>query len=408
MTEPFAGPAASTQPVRARRPSLRHSQPPPIAAVCRQRDRHYRPRARRPLLWLHHPQRLHPQAHRPTRATHPVRVWAGIRARARPPRSRWTTSKRCATARRTFRPIAAGSETTVMQDGATMMGLLVTGDFFQVLRVQPVMGRVLTPADAAAPGQGAVVVLSNNVWRARYGGDPAIVGKTIVLRQQRFDVVGVLPRGSSLPGEELVGFYVPLTMAGAFDVPDPWNEASPPSLFDLRTAHERRDRIAGPRLGRRVAASAISGRVGISTHGGSRRASRQTHSSRWRRLVDGPADHVNLRAGAARGVRQCDESGAGPRLRPAARDRGAAVARRPAWSGDSAAHDRESGAGSTSSGARPGADDGDRAGVSTAHHRHVSAACHSVRRVCSRRSIPTGECSPCSRSRPLFQPCSSA
>src|SRR5215203_5580635 len=115
-----------------------------------------------------------------------------------------------------FSPIAAGSETTVMQDGATMMGLLVTGDFFQVLRVQPVMGRVPTPADAAAPGQGAVVVLANNVWRARYGGDPAIVGKTIVLRQQRFDVVGVLPRGFSLPGQELVGFYAPLTMARGF------------------------------------------------------------------------------------------------------------------------------------------------------------------------------------------------
>jgi predicted permease len=132
-----------------------------------------------------------------------------------------------------FSPLAAGSETTVMQDGATMLGLLVTGDFFEVLRLQPAMGRPLTEADGAAPGQGAVVVLSNATWRTRYGADPAIVGKTIVLRQQRFDVVGVLPRGFSLPGLETVGFYAPLTMAGAFDVPNPWSEASPPSLLAI-------------------------------------------------------------------------------------------------------------------------------------------------------------------------------
>jgi len=132
-----------------------------------------------------------------------------------------------------FSPLAAGAETTVMQDGALLSGLLVTGDFFQVLRLQPALGRTLTPADAATPGQGAVVVLSNAVWRARYGGDPAIVGKTIVLRQQRFDVVGVLPRGFALPGLEMVGFYVPLTMASAFDVPNPWNQTSPPSLLAI-------------------------------------------------------------------------------------------------------------------------------------------------------------------------------
>jgi predicted permease len=129
-----------------------------------------------------------------------------------------------------FSPIAAGSETTLMQDDVAMSGLLVTADFFRVLRLQPAMGRTLLPADAAAPGQGAVVVLSNATWRTRYGGDPAIVGKTIVLRQERFDVVGVLPRGFSLPGLEFVSFYAPLTMAGTFDVPNPWNDSSPPSL----------------------------------------------------------------------------------------------------------------------------------------------------------------------------------
>lgn len=130
-----------------------------------------------------------------------------------------------------FAPMAAGTDTTVMQDDVAMTGLLVTGDFFQVLRLQPAMGRALLQSDAAVPGQGSVVVLSDGVWRRRFGGDPAIVGQTIVLRQQRFDVVGVLPRGFSLPGLEIVGFYVPITMASAFDVPNPWSETSPPSLL---------------------------------------------------------------------------------------------------------------------------------------------------------------------------------
>jgi predicted permease len=130
-----------------------------------------------------------------------------------------------------FSPLAAATETAVMQDGATLVGLLVTGDFFQVLRIQPTLGRTLIPADAATPDQAPVVVLSYGAWQARYGGDPAIVGKTIVLRQRRFDVVGILPRGFSLPGQEIVGFYAPLTMASAFDVSNPWNESSPASLL---------------------------------------------------------------------------------------------------------------------------------------------------------------------------------
>ena len=138
-----------------------------------------------------------------------------------------------------FSPLAAASETTVMQDGAALMGLLVTGDFFRVLRLQPALGRTLIPGDVAAPDQAPVVVLSYGTWQARYGGDPAIVGKTIVLRQRRFDVVGVLPRGFSLPGLEIVGFYAPLTMASAFDVPNPWNEASVPSLHTFGRLTDR-------------------------------------------------------------------------------------------------------------------------------------------------------------------------
>lgn len=129
-----------------------------------------------------------------------------------------------------FSQLAAASPTTVMHDGSVMLGALVTGNFFQTLGAQSSMGRLLIPADAPAPGQGTAVVLSNQAWRARYGADPAIVGRTITLGRQRFDVVGVLPRDFVVPRLEGVGFYVPLTMAAAFDVPYPWSDTSAPSL----------------------------------------------------------------------------------------------------------------------------------------------------------------------------------
>jgi predicted permease len=130
-----------------------------------------------------------------------------------------------------FSGLFAGQLATAMQDGAAVSGLLVTGNYFQVLGARVAMGRALTPADATAPGRDAVVVLSRTTWQSRYGADPSIVGKQITLGRQRFDVVGVTD-GGFLPGEEVVGFWAPLTMARAFAVPDPWTSANQqPSLI---------------------------------------------------------------------------------------------------------------------------------------------------------------------------------
>ncbi len=85
-----------------------------------------------------------------------------------------------------------------------------------------------------------------------------------------------------------------------------------------RPALRGRERITGTRLVRCVAAPAIPNRVRISSHFGSPRVSRETHSSRRRCPDDVPVDHGGVRAGAARSVRQRDESGSGPWLRPSA------------------------------------------------------------------------------------------
>ena len=130
-----------------------------------------------------------------------------------------------------FSSLAAGQQALVMQGDSVMAGGLVTGNYFVMLGATPALGRLLTPADAAAPGDRPVVVLSDGAWRSRYGADPNIVGRLIELGRQRFEVVGVTPPRYGLGGEELVGFWAPLTMARAFNVADPWDPASAPSLF---------------------------------------------------------------------------------------------------------------------------------------------------------------------------------
>jgi predicted permease len=129
-----------------------------------------------------------------------------------------------------FSGLVAAEETSAMQDGAPAAGLLVTGNYFQVLGARAAMGRLLTPNDATAPGGGAVVVLSQAAWRAHHGADPAIIGKEILLGRQRVTVVGVTAPGYGLAGEELIDFWAPLTMARAFGAPDVWSSGVRPSL----------------------------------------------------------------------------------------------------------------------------------------------------------------------------------
>jgi hypothetical protein len=108
--------------------------------------------------------------------------------------------------------------------------MLVTGNYFELLGARPSLGRLLRPSDAAARGGAPVVVLSHNAWRSRYGSDPAIVGQRIPLGRQRFEVVGVTEPQAYLSGQELVSFWAPLTMAGAFPGIDPWVERDARSL----------------------------------------------------------------------------------------------------------------------------------------------------------------------------------
>ncbi|MCH8991822.1 MAG: ABC transporter permease [Acidobacteria bacterium] len=74
-------------------------------------------------------------------------------------------------------------------------GMPVSGDYFSVLGVRPVLGRGFLPEEDRTPGTHPVVVISHGLWQGRFGSDPNVVGDIVVLNDQPFTVVGVAPKG---------------------------------------------------------------------------------------------------------------------------------------------------------------------------------------------------------------------
>ena len=75
-------------------------------------------------------------------------------------------------------------------------GLRVSANFFSVLGVKPMLGRTFLPEEEL-PGKDREVILSYGLWQRRYGGDPAIVGRSIRVDGDDFSVVGVMPQNFS-------------------------------------------------------------------------------------------------------------------------------------------------------------------------------------------------------------------
>ena len=68
----------------------------------------------------------------------------------------------------------------------------VTGNLFSVLGVTPSLGRSFLP-DEERPGSAPVCILSDGLWRRRFGSDPKILGKAVTLNGEMWTVVGVMP-----------------------------------------------------------------------------------------------------------------------------------------------------------------------------------------------------------------------
>jgi predicted permease len=88
-------------------------------------------------------------------------------------------------------------------DAEQVSSAQVSANLFSMVATQPLIGRWLAPREDASPAA-REVVLSEELWRRRYGGDAGLIGKDILLDRQPYTVVGVLPRGSGYPpGVEL-------------------------------------------------------------------------------------------------------------------------------------------------------------------------------------------------------------
>ena len=88
-------------------------------------------------------------------------------------------------------------------------GAAVSHEYFSTLGVQPALGRDFRAAEET-PGNEYVAILSHELWQRRFAGDPEIVGSTVRLSDQAYEVIGVLPPGFDAPMQPAAEVFVPL------------------------------------------------------------------------------------------------------------------------------------------------------------------------------------------------------
>ena len=117
---------------------------------------------------------------------------------------------------RSFRGIAGhytmGRTLTLDSESEVVLSAQVTEDFFSVLGVQAALGRTPTPDEtrialfnsAAAPvSPDPLVVLGHGLWQRRFGSDPAVVGRRVLVERRPMRVVGVMPEGFAMPAPDV-------------------------------------------------------------------------------------------------------------------------------------------------------------------------------------------------------------
>jgi putative ABC transport system permease protein len=134
-----------------------------------------------------------------------VQVWSDYREQSGRTEPEWLTPPDFADWRdgnKSFETMAAyggwGPDLTGSGEPASLNGLSVSGDYFTVLGVAPALGRPLLASDDDA-GAERTVVLSDGIWRRRFGADPTILGRQIQLSGEPWTVVGVMPRNFRVP-----------------------------------------------------------------------------------------------------------------------------------------------------------------------------------------------------------------
>ena len=98
-------------------------------------------------------------------------------------------------------------------EGRPLTGALVTGNYFRMLGGVSAVGRTLVPEDSSAPGREPVIVLSYAAWQSKFGGDPNIIGRKLMLHGYPLLVIGVAKEGFGGLDPAPLDYWAPLTMA---------------------------------------------------------------------------------------------------------------------------------------------------------------------------------------------------
>ena len=141
---------------------------------------------------------------------------------------------------RSFSGLAAERGQAVRLGGQLTFCSFVSSNFFEVLRVPMLMGRGLAPDDAADTGAKRAVI-SHHLWQTRLGGDPNIVGRSITVDQvdpslpaASLTIVGVSAAGFNGTATFRTQLWLPLAAARGFQTSARRDEASSPSLFNVK------------------------------------------------------------------------------------------------------------------------------------------------------------------------------
>jgi predicted permease len=118
-------------------------------------------------------------------------------------------------------------------------GELVSGNYFDVLKLKPTLGRTFLPEEDRIPDAHPVVVLSYRFWQSRLSGAPDVIGRTIILNRHPFTVIGVAPQGfKGMVTPFLTSVWIPLMMSRVnheIERADDLRDFEPDSADELRS-----------------------------------------------------------------------------------------------------------------------------------------------------------------------------
>src|ERR1700752_4956862 len=127
------------------------------------------------------------------------------------------------------------SSLTINNSSQRVWGYLVSGNYFDVLGVKPMLGRAFLPEEDQTPDSHPVAVISYNCWQHRFGGDPAIVGKLGKFNGRPFTIIGVAPKG--FIGTEVAydpEMFIPVMMMKIIEPGSTWiNKRESKNLFTV-------------------------------------------------------------------------------------------------------------------------------------------------------------------------------